>query len=59
MDYEPEELIQDMVTILPREIVEKIIDYVIEIQYYDDLVTCEICGRMWDGNAQCFPCDFE
>jgi hypothetical protein len=23
---------------------------------YDDLVECDICGRIWDGNAQC-DCD--
>lgn len=22
----------------------------------NDLVTCETCGRVWDGYAQCFPC---
>jgi hypothetical protein len=23
----------------------------------DELVTCERCGRTWDGYAQCFPCN--
>ena len=22
----------------------------------ENLVTCDRCGRRWDGNAQCFPC---
>ena len=26
-----------------------------EIDYPED-VECEKCGRVWDGNAQCFPC---
>lgn len=28
-------------------------------QWYDSeekLYTCALCGRTWDGNAQCFPC---
>ena len=22
---------------------------------YDDMITCDHCSRVWDGNAQC-PC---
>ena len=22
----------------------------------DDLIECPDCGRVWDGNAQCYPC---
>lgn len=38
---------------LPQELIYKIVvEY--ENQYYEEyLVTCENCGRMWDGNAQC------
>ena len=27
-------------------------------KYLDDnnLIECNFCGRIWDGNAQCFPC---
>ena len=24
--------------------------------FYHDLVTCPRCKRIWDGNAQCYPC---
>lgn len=22
-----------------------------------ELLTCPVCGRVWDGFAQCFPCE--
>jgi hypothetical protein len=44
---------------VPKEIAEKIIDIKEEMELEDmGLVTCERCGNVWDGNAQCFPCNY-
>lgn len=46
-------------TKVPKEIAEKIIEIKEEMEWEDlDLVTCERCGNVWDGNAQCFPCNY-
>jgi hypothetical protein len=38
---------------LPQELIHRIVEEY-ENQYYQEyLVTCDNCGRMWDGNAQC------
>ena len=25
----------------------------------DELITCSVCGNIWDGFAQCYPCNLE
>ena len=59
MDFETE-IIQRMVKKLPLEVCEMIVNQVIEIQNRDfsEYITCYHCGRVWDGNAQCYPCVF-
>ena len=45
--------------VLPTEIVNMIMEIKEEMEYMDEveeMVTCERCGRVWDGYAQCFPC---
>lgn len=41
------------------KILRKKVELIEHQKYLDDnnLIECEICGRIWDGNAQCFPCD--
>jgi uncharacterized protein with PIN domain len=41
---------------LPSELLEKIVGNVEDLQYAEECYTCEHCGRVWDGNAQCYPC---
>ena len=55
-EYESNQFIQRIITTLPREIVEHIISY-LEVENEEELYTCERCGRVWDGYAQCFPCN--
>ena len=38
---------------LPLEIIYRIVEEYDHQYYQEELVTCENCGRMWDGNAQC------
>ena len=46
-------------TKVPKEIAEKIIEIKNTIEYEElELVTCERCGNVWDGYAQCFPCNY-
>ena len=54
------QIIKDMVVKLPLEICEMIVEKVRNIQDSESevLYTCEHCGRVWDGNAQCFPCNY-
>lgn len=25
----------------------------------EELITCSVCGNIWDGYAQCYPCNLE
>ena len=44
---------------VPKEIAIKIIKIKNEIEWETlGLITCERCGNIWDGNAQCFPCNY-
>lgn len=54
---EEEQFVKKMIKKLPQEIIHKIIGYMEVAQ--EDLYTCEHCGRVWDGNAQCFPCIYD
>ena len=46
-------------TKVPKEIVIKIIEIKNEMEYEElELVTCERCKNVWDGYAQCFPCNY-
>tara|TARA_B100000575_G_scaffold263195_1_gene238159 strand:- start:3809 stop:4054 length:246 start_codon:yes stop_codon:yes gene_type:complete len=41
------------------KILRKKVELIEHQKYLDDnnLIKCELCGRIWDGYAQCFPCD--
>ena len=53
MDYEILDILEKF---FPNEIANMIIDIKENMEFMDNMVTCERCGNIWDGYAQCFPC---
>lgn len=46
-------LLNDILKKLPTEIIHIIVENYEYQYYFKDMVTCENCGNMWDGFAQC------